>query len=71
MVDPAVDRLQRVIDAQSVHGGALELTLIQARIELQQFQRLGKPVDIGGQFRVSFAVVGLGEAGAEQGGEKQ
>ena len=71
MVDPAVERLQRIIDAQRVHGGALELTLVQARIEFQQFQRLGKPVDIRGQFRVSLAVVGMGEACAEQGGEKQ
>ncbi len=44
VVDAPVDRLERIVDVQCLEGGALELALIQAGIELQIAQRMGETI---------------------------
>ncbi|MDT4863720.1 hypothetical protein FQZ97_984390 [compost metagenome] len=47
VVDAPVPGLEGVEDVQRVQGGAFELALIQARVELQLLERLGETVRVG------------------------
>ncbi|MNL71358.1 hypothetical protein D3C87_1964960 [compost metagenome] len=66
VVNPAVPRLQRVVDVQRVERRTLELALIQPRVELEFGQRLFEAVAVDDDRRVGFTVVGLGHACAEE-----
>jgi hypothetical protein len=55
VIDPTVPGLQRVIDLQCAEARALELALIEARVELQMLQRLLEAVVIGRVLRLDQA----------------
>src|SRR3990167_3211879 len=69
VVDPAVPGLQRIIDIQGAQGRALELALVEARIELQVLQRSLEAVFIG--WRVSLSQAAGQQQGQQQGCRKR
>jgi hypothetical protein len=65
VVHPTVPRLQRVIDVEGVEGRALELALIQARVELELAQGLLEAILVDHGRCMSLAVVRVGNACTE------
>jgi len=65
VVDPAVPLFQWVIDVKRVERRALELALIQSRVELEFAQRFLEAIAIDDDRRIGFAVVGMGDACTE------
>lgn len=63
VIDAPVDRLQRVVHVQRLQGGALELALVQPRVEFQLTQRVEETIGLGRQWRFGDLRVGLDHAG--------